>query len=69
MGRISAGQEFQLFIKLQEVKDLAGSESSDFLQQEYDQFKTHSFLNDIVQQLRALAGSDDDLLNMIDEAQ
>ena len=54
IGKNSAGQEFHLFLKLQEVTTAAGTNSSKFIQQEYDQIKAFTFFNDIANQMKSI---------------
>ena len=69
MGKNSGGQEFHLFLKLQEVINAAGSNSSKFIQQEYDQAKAQSFFNDIANQMKSIVGDQEESIKTIIEAQ
>ena len=51
-GKSTAGKEFDLFMKLKDVSFAAGSSSSKFIQQEYENHKAQSFFSEIVVQMR-----------------
>ena len=51
-GKSAAGKEFELFMKLKDVSSAAGSNSSKFIQQEYENHKAQSFFSEIVVQMR-----------------
>ena len=65
----SVGQEFQLYLKWQEVQQASGQTSSKFILHEYEQNKAYSFFNEIVSQIRGLVCEEEDKLTLIEEKQ
>ena len=50
-GKMAAGKEFELFMKLSEVSQ----QGPNFIQQEYEHLKAQSFFTDIITQMKKIS--------------